>query len=193
MTHLEIQITLNQDWWASVEVENSIDPFRDAVNQVLEQKMPVISARNQATAETVYFELVASKEVQLATNTEPVDDDDDVVDCTIEDYDPTIEEALKWIEEHGSSRLKKAVMVGMLEQSMGVYFTERLEKEMPGWEFARPGVFNHFKAPTEKALDELIEALQSNLLVELKWHVRQSSAALVSQFLGKTIYKRISR
>lgn len=193
MKHLEIEVALDQEWWASVEVENSIDPFRDAVNQVLEQKMPVISATNPSTAETVFFELVASKEVHPRKATSTQTDDDDVVDVTIEDYDPEIEEALKWIKEYGSSRLKKAVMVGMLEQSMGVYFTERLEKEMPGWEFARAGCFNHFKAPTEKALDELIEALQSNSLVELKWHVRQSSPALVSQFLGKTIYKRISR
>lgn len=64
-----------------------------------------------------------------------------------------------WVGEHGSSRLRKALELGLLSRSLGVYRDERLAFELPGWRWAKDESLGErvgeILNPTEKALDLL--------------------------------------
>lgn len=61
-----------------------------------------------------------------------------------------------WVEEHGSERLRKALRLGLLGQSLGVYKTERLALECPGYVWMDPAwSCSPILNPKEEALDLL--------------------------------------
>lgn len=47
--------------------------------------------------------------------------------------DRFVAEAERWTERNGSERLRKALALGLLDRSLGVYRDERLAAERPGW------------------------------------------------------------
>lgn len=110
------------------------------------------------------------------------------------------QEMLDWIAAHGSERLKLAVKLGMLDNSMGIYRDERLAKERPGWQWDRdedkergrinPGLDELRYLEDERARDPGV-ALSSVGVVDdddgneiVEWR-----PALVSEFLGRRIVK----
>ncbi len=77
-----------------------------------------------------------------------------------------------WVSEHGSTRLRKALDAGLLEQSATVYREERLAFERPGWVGlgARDEV-SEIHNPSEAALDVLFgvrEIFRSARLVSVR-------------------------
>jgi hypothetical protein len=68
-------------------------------------------------------------------------------------------ERLAWIDAYGSDRLKKAVKAGV--KYSGIYRSERLSVELPGWEYWDTGAqaedkYNDVLNPKESALDEFL-------------------------------------
>lgn len=63
-----------------------------------------------------------------------------------------------WVDQYGSTRLKKCKSVGMLADCVGIYRAERLEREIPGarWDGDKYED-DHVNNPSEAALDKLIE------------------------------------
>jgi hypothetical protein len=117
-----------------------------------------------------------------------------------------LEEAEKWCVEHGSSRLKKGVALGLMEDLWGAYREERLEKERPGWSFRPSGMkeSDGIYAPPEEALDAVIEDKQlygdlyPTFLAKVRFsHVDSYSEdepwkwALTSKFMGRDVYRLI--
>ena len=81
--------------------------------------------------------------------------------------------AEQWVRNHGSSRLKKALQLGLLEQSLGAYRQERLEAEHPGWRWVAPGDATRLgtiQDPSEQALDALAAARQWSESAALHWY-----------------------
>ncbi len=67
-----------------------------------------------------------------------------------------------WIAEHGSSRLQKCVAQGIKYE--GIYNSERLAHDLPGWEFWGDVVENESNDainPTEEQIDALIAARET--------------------------------
>ena len=69
-------------------------------------------------------------------------------------------EAVAWIAQHGSSRLRKIVEAGLLDCSWSVYFDERLAQEWPDWQWlpAGKGTGADPLNPSEDAVQALLEA-----------------------------------
>lgn len=79
-----------------------------------------------------------------------------------ERHDAQVAEAVAWIDAHGSSRLKRIVAAGLLEESGGVYRDELLAFERPGgWAYDTADGRHkdaEIRNPSEEALDLLEEA-----------------------------------
>jgi len=108
-----------------------------------------------------------------------------------------------WVDDFGSSRLRKAKLKGYLKESLGVYRSERLKLERPEWKFLRIEHLTHSQLtetlkkisnPSEDALDALIDAderygEEKNPVVLRHWfdkEVGKSIEILVQPFLGRT-------
>jgi hypothetical protein len=74
----------------------------------------------------------------------------------------------RWIEKHGSERLRKASALGLLAESVGVYRDERLAVELPGWVWQgeRDKVSPIFN-PSEPALDLLAKVREQFPMAKL--------------------------
>lgn len=102
-------------------------------------------------------------------------------------------EAEEWVPEHGSSRLRKAMSLGLLDSSMTVYRDERLQKEHPGWTWMRPtgGKLRSILNPQEPDLDLLIEARKWDPSAMLQWYspseIDKGHPVVVARFLGRRI------
>lgn len=65
---------------------------------------------------------------------------------------------VKWIEAHGSTRLRKAVALDLLDAVLTLYREERLAHERPEWLFPKPDdEIDEIRNPSEAALDLLAE------------------------------------
>ena len=60
-----------------------------------------------------------------------------------------------WIEAHGSERLRKAVELGMLDVSQGIYRDERVQELFPGWFCGEGAKYSQILNPTLPELDLL--------------------------------------
>jgi hypothetical protein len=105
--------------------------------------------------------------------------------------DPDVE---KWVKKHGSSRLKKAMALGLLDKLMGVYRDERLAHERPGWAWLNQGT-KQVVNPPESALD-LYAAMREEWGEQVQLVFLPPSGlnmfgrhAVVDSFLGRTIVK----
>jgi len=79
-------------------------------------------------------------------------------------------ERLRWCAEHGSPRLRKAVDMGLLDESNMVYQEERLEKDYPGWEWERDSDrYNPIHNPSLKAM-EALEKIRCEIEAESYLH-----------------------
>ena len=101
--------------------------------------------------------------------------------------------ATSWAVSNGSERLKKAVRVGLIANSMGVYRDERLDMERPGWQWwkgngspRRHMIVN----PSEADLDALIEAQAVDADATLNFWPN-NGPIVVSEFLGRFIVKTV--
>jgi hypothetical protein len=115
------------------------------------------------------------------------------------------QEMIDWVLEHGSDRLKKAHQAGMLTLCQGVYRSERLSLERPGWEYlplenmtnaAIRRQFVDVHNPSEVALDAYLHAEEfyekPNWPVFLKrWYEADSGEPMeiiVQRFLGRKAF-----
>jgi hypothetical protein len=97
--------------------------------------------------------------------------------------------SLQGCSEHGSPRLRKALDLGLLDESNAVYRDERLEKEFPGWRWETgDDEFQDIRNPSLKALEALETARMTIGEVYLYWLPSERPdkvAVLTSQILGK--------
>jgi len=104
-----------------------------------------------------------------------------------------IEVASYWIAEFGSSRLKKAVELGLLPKSMGAYRDERLNLERPGWSWVERGdVLKDVVNPSEADLDALANARKIDASSQLRFNSGNRSIWVTGQFLNRQIMVRPS-
>ena len=99
-----------------------------------------------------------------------------------------LREATHWVEYTGSARLTKALALGLLAESMGVYRDERLEHERPGWSWAAKGEeFKDIVNPSEDALDALLAARGADPTARLQWSSQGREPVVVGQFLSRSV------
>jgi hypothetical protein len=104
-----------------------------------------------------------------------------------------LEEARDWAARHGSSRLKKAAVAGVIGESLGIYRDERLRAERPGWMWVAGEEAKGFKPainPSEEALETLLRAReQIDHEAQLLFQPREKAAIVVATFLGRRIWQ----
>lgn len=99
----------------------------------------------------------------------------------------------KWVQDHGSPRLKKSYAAGLLPVSKGVYRSERLALERPGWRFfadKEPFRFSQIVNPHEDGLDALLDARDDWPTTRLVWLQPKDApgeAWLMDDYLGRQI------
>jgi len=104
-----------------------------------------------------------------------------------------IAEAGFWIAEYGSSRMKKAVELGLLQKSMGAYRDERLNFERPGWTWTERGDnLKDVVNPSEADLDALALARQIDPSSQLKFHSGNRTIWIAGRFLNRQVAVRAS-
>jgi hypothetical protein len=104
-----------------------------------------------------------------------------------------LEEARRWIGENGSSRLRKAVELNLLQKSMGAYRDERLHVERPGWEWIdRSDQMKDVLNPSEEDLDALALAKECDQWSQLRFNPSDRSTWIVGHFLRRRIGARAS-
>ena len=99
-----------------------------------------------------------------------------------------LKEAEAWIAQSGSSRMKKAVELGLLQKSMGAYRDERLGLERPGWSWIERG--DHLKEvvnPSEADLDALSAARKIDGSSQLRFHSGDRSIWIAGHFLNRQV------
>lgn len=96
---------------------------------------------------------------------------------------------VKWIERHGSERLKKAVALDVLDAVLSVYREERLRLERPGWVFPdNKDQLHEIRNPSEEALDLLAEIRKTfprASLVSVKTPTARKEAVCVVEPFGQ--------
>jgi hypothetical protein len=104
-----------------------------------------------------------------------------------------IAEAGYWIAEYGSSRMKKAAELGLLQKSMGAYRDERLNLERPGWSWIDRGDnLKDVVNPSEADLDALAAARQIDTSSQLRFHSGHRSIWIIGHFLNREVAVRAS-
>jgi hypothetical protein len=96
-----------------------------------------------------------------------------------------------WINAHGSTRLRKALALGLAGSEQAIYEEERLAVERPGWrcELVREERATAI-APTEEALDALTAARQVDPDCQLVWLKSRDSGgceAVAGEHLGNLV------
>ena len=112
-----------------------------------------------------------------------------------------VKSAEAWTLEHGSVRLRRALDLGVLDQSLGVYRDERLALEHPGWRWVDKtdlASFNDILNPSEVELDVLAEAREWTPFAKLRWSGRPDNPedggpVVVAPFLDRQILTRARR
>jgi hypothetical protein len=104
-----------------------------------------------------------------------------------------LEEARDWAARHGSSRLRKAAVAGVIGESLGIYRDERLRAERPGWMWVagdeakalRPAI-----NPSDEALETLLRARdQVDPDARLLFHPKEKAVVVLATFLGRGIWQ----
>src|ERR1039458_1996832 len=104
-----------------------------------------------------------------------------------------IAEAESWIAEYGSSRMRKAVELGLLQKSMGAYRDERLNLEPPGWAWIERGDnLKDVVNPIEADLDALATARQIDTSSQLRFHSGDRMIWITGHFLNRQVAVRAS-
>lgn len=99
-----------------------------------------------------------------------------------------LEQARQWILDKGSSRLRKAIQLDLLEKVMGAYRDERLAAERPGWAWvSQNDQLKDVINPTESDLDALAIAKSLDLSSRLRFRPADRSTWVVGQFLGRRV------
>lgn len=104
-----------------------------------------------------------------------------------------MKEAVPWIKNHGSKRLKRILKENLLHTSMSVYRDERLSAEHPNWEWLRKYLYRleEPRNPTEGMLDRLDEARLDFPDCKLQWDRDSKTSVILATFLGKQVrYKQ---
>jgi hypothetical protein len=99
-------------------------------------------------------------------------------------------EAEEWVRAHGSTRLKKAAQLDVLESSLGVYRDERLAAERPGWQWWSDDLeLRDILNPEEWVLDALQAARELEPTASLRYMAERHyrGPVIVSYFLGRGI------
>jgi hypothetical protein len=104
-----------------------------------------------------------------------------------------VEEAAEWIVENGSTRLRKALDLGALSQSMGAYRDERLRRDAPLWFWLPDGEVVPLRNPvnpTERALDLLARARKDvDPDARLRFHTKSKAVVVVGTLLDREIWR----
>ena len=91
-----------------------------------------------------------------------------------------------WAIEHGSKDLKAFALSGRFDERQDAYFAERLEVEMPGWQFFPKVSLRTPTAPSMEAVDLLISLRAIGDSVELV--LAGGREALRREFMGRNAY-----
>lgn len=103
-----------------------------------------------------------------------------------------LQAARAWVQEFGSTRLKKAAALGLLGNSLSVYRDERLALEHPGWKWLDNSLrVKRVINPNEHALDLLAVARKFDGNASLAWIETPEYRGTVvqAQFLKRRIYR----
>jgi hypothetical protein len=106
------------------------------------------------------------------------------------DADIALPEMEKWVQDHGSSRLRKAALAGLLHTCQAIYREERITLERPGWSFLVDVQVKDIRNPSEVILDALLDARELWPTVDLVWlqpTELPGEAWLVDDFCGRRI------
>jgi len=104
-----------------------------------------------------------------------------------------MEDAKLWASEYGSTRLQKAIQLGLLPKAMGVYRDERRHAERPGWSWMpRNEEFKDIVNPNEADLDALAIARTIDATSQLKYRSNDRSVWITGFFLSRRVMIRAS-
>lgn len=103
------------------------------------------------------------------------------------------QEAVRWVGEQGSERLRKALELDTLPLAMGAYRDERLARTAPSW-FWLPEtdeqVIRDPINPTEAALDLLADARASiDSRARLRFHTKAKTVIVLGSLLDRNIWR----
>lgn len=101
--------------------------------------------------------------------------------------------AVTWVADHGSSRLRKALSLGLLGTSMGAYRDERLALERPGWTWwdREKMPARNLVNPKEGDLDALIAARKADSAATLSY-IQEVGTVVTSTFMSRAIYATVA-